>query len=67
MGYCVFNKSSDEILKSPVTLIQILAGKSITKIGNGGLMHSELRAQETNLGNLHCVKMFWWMVLWSGR
>lgn len=59
MGYCVFSESPNEILKNPVMLIQILAGKPIIKIDNSSLMHSKLWAQEMiNLEHLHCIKMF---------
>ena len=58
MGYCVFSESSNEILKNPVMLIQILARKPI-KIDNSSLMHSKAWAPEMiNLGNLHRIKMF---------
>lgn len=59
MGYCVFSESSNEILKNPVTLIQILARKPIIKIDNTGLLPPKLWVQEMiNLENLHCIKMF---------
>lgn len=59
MGYCVFSESHNEILKNPVMLIQILAGKPIIKIDNTSLTHSKLWAQKMiNLENLHCIKMF---------
>lgn len=59
MGYCVFRKPRNEILKNPVTLIQILAGKTIIKIDNAGLMQSKLWIPEMiNLENLHCIKTF---------
>lgn len=57
MGYCVFRKPCNEILKNPVTLIQILAGKTIIKIDNADLMQSKLWIPEMiNLENLHCIK-----------
>lgn len=42
-----------------MTLIQILAGKTIIKIDNTGLMQSKLWVAEMiNLENLHCIKTF---------
>lgn len=59
MQYCAFSESRNEILKNPVTLIQILARKPIIKIDNIALTHSKLWVQEMiNLEHLHRTKMF---------